>query len=433
MSQDSPSGTSAPPPSGSPWGLLATLTALNVLSYVDRQLLMTLAPLLIEDLGLTNAQIGLLMGASFIVVFAGLTLLLGVAADRFSRTKLIAAGLGVWSVATALTAGARGFAHLAILRVFVGVGEATLSPAGLSMLGDRFPAHRRGLANSIFYTGIPVGTAISFLLSAQIGPRYGWQACFLVLGVAGLLAVGGVLLMTDPPRRGAKAVPSKGSASRWVISLGEAVSQRPAIALVSLAGALLGFMSSAAQHTITWLVEERGFEYTRAAYLSAGMVAVGGLLGNVVVGVVTDWGRRLHPRGRLWSFAGLVALALPVGAVFYTIAPSSVLFVPSWFLAQAWFMGWFGPLFAALDELAPSGQRATVLGFGLLVTYVLGVAPGSWIAGLIADRIHLTAGLLTGVGVGALALVPLALATRTSRSSSESEFVEVYPPEDGEA
>jgi MFS family permease len=412
---------STPPPPRDPsvtcplpgaWTLLASLTALNVLAYVDRQLLVTLAPLLMEDLGLTRAEIGLLVGVSFIVVFAGLNLVLGAAADRTSRPRLIAAGLAVWSVATSLTGAARSFAHLALARVFVGVGEATLTPAGLSMLGDRFPAHRLGLASSIFYTGIPLGFAASFLLAGWIGPWLGWRACFVILGVVGLVAVAAVALTKDPGRRGVAGDSSRPTLREQARALGHAVAERPAIALVSLAGALLGFMGSASQHTITWLVQERGFEYSRAAFLSAGAVAVGGLLGNVAVGALTDWGRRRHPAGRLVGVAVLAALATPVGVAFYTLSPTSPAFLPAWFLAQAWMLGWFGPVFAALDELAPPGQRATVLGFGLLVTNLLGVATGPFVAGLIGDRVSLTAGLLAGLAVGATAVVPLLLAAR---------------------
>ncbi len=404
--------TVATEPPRAAWRLLAGLTALNVLAYVDRQLIVTLAPLLMEDLGLSRAQIGLLVGASFIVVFAGLNLVLGAAADRFSRPRLIGAGLAVWSAATALTGATRGFAPLALMRVAVGVGEATLSPAALSMLGDRFPAHRRGLANSIFYAGIPLGFALSFLLAGSIGPWLGWRACFVILGVAGVLAVAAVAFMKDPARRGVATDAPRATVGELVGALRRVLAARPAIGLVSLAGALLAFASSASQHTITWLVQERGIEYSRAAFLSAGMVAVGGLLGNLAVGMLTDWSRRRHPAGRLVGVAVLAALALPVAAAFYLLPPSSPLFLPTWFLTQAWMLGWFGPVLAALDELAPAGRRATVLGFGLLAMNLLGVATGPWVAGLIGDRASLTAGLLAALGVGALALVPLLLAAR---------------------
>jgi predicted MFS family arabinose efflux permease len=280
------------------------------------------------------------------------------------------------------------------------------------MLGDRFPPHRLGLANSIFYTGIPLGFAISFLLAGWIGPWLGWRACFVILGVAGVVAVAAVVLMKDPGRRGVTADAPRASAGEMARALGRILTDRPAIGLVSLAGALLAFMSSASQHTITWLVQERGFEYSRAAFLSAGMVAGGGGLGNIAVGALTDWGRRRHPAGRLVGVAVLAALAIPVAAAFYLLPSSSPLFLPLWFVAQAWMLGWFGPVLAALDELAPAGRRATVLGFGLLAINLLGVATGPWVAGLIGDRASLTAGLLAGLAVGALALVPLLLAAR---------------------
>jgi MFS family permease len=396
------------------WGLLAGLTALNILAFVDRQLIAVLAPLLIEDLGLSREQIGILIGVTFIVVFAGLNLLLGAAADRVSRPRLIAAGLAVWSVATGVTGAARSFVHLALARVFVGVGEATLTPAGLSMLGDRFGPHRLGLASSIFYTGIPLGFAVSSLFAGWVAPRLGWRACFFLLGVAGLAAVAAIALVKDPGRRGVGTSATPSSALEQVRALGRAIAQRPAIVLVSLAGALLGFMGSASQLTMTWLVQERGLEFSRAAYLSAAMLGVGGLLGNVAAGALTDWGRRRHPAGRLVGIALLAALATPVGAAFYLLPARSPLFLVAWFVAQAWILGWFGPVFAALDELAPPGQRATVLGFGLLVTNLLGVATGPWVTGLIGDRASLTAGLLVSVGVGCLAVAPLLWVARSA-------------------
>jgi hypothetical protein len=101
-----------------------------------------------------------------------------------------------------------------------------------------------------------------------------------------------------------------------------------------------------------------------------------------------------------------------VAAAFYLLPADSLLFYGAWFLAQAWILGWFGPVFAALDELAPPGRRATVLGFGLLVTNLFGVATGPWVAGIVGDRESLTAGLLVAVGVGFLAVVPLLWAAR---------------------
>ena len=167
----------------SAWALLGLMTTLNVLNFVDRQLISSLAPLLIADLGLSRSQIGLLVGFTFVVFYTLVGMLLGVAADRWPRRTIIAWGLGLWSVMTALSGAARSFLHLALPRVLVGVGEATLTPAALSMLGDAFPARRLGLATGIYYAGLPIGTALSLGVAGWVAPRFGWRVCFYVFGI----------------------------------------------------------------------------------------------------------------------------------------------------------------------------------------------------------------------------------------------------------
>ena len=159
----------------SAWVLLGMMTALNVLNFVDRQLISSLAPLLIADLGLSRSQMGRLVGVTVVVFYTLGGMLLGVAADRWSRRAIIAWGLGLWSIMTALSGAARSFLHLALPRVLVGVGEATLTPAALSMLGDAFPVRRLGLATGIYYAGLPIGTALSLGVAGWVAPRFGWR------------------------------------------------------------------------------------------------------------------------------------------------------------------------------------------------------------------------------------------------------------------
>jgi predicted MFS family arabinose efflux permease len=391
-----------------PWRLVAALTALNVLSFIDRQALVAVAPLLIEDLGLSRAEVGLLVGISFMLVYAIGTLTMGILADRRSRPRLMAAGLGAWSAATALTATASGFVSLAAWRALVGIGEATLPATALSMIGDRVPPSRLGLANAIFYAGVPMGYALSFALAGAIAPVLGWRACFLGLGANGLLAAGLVWRMADPPRRGGQApvAPGLAAAAR---DLARALAIRPSLSLVIVAATLLVYASGASQHAITWLVEERGFAFPRAAFLSAAIMLVAGLAGNLGIGALTDRARRRHPGARLLALAAVSVLGLAATFVFYRSAPSYPLFFPSWFLAQAWLLGWYGPAVAAIDESAPDGRRAAVIGFGLLIINVVGVAGGAYVTGLAGDRVSLTMGLSWSLVPAALGIVLLAL------------------------
>jgi hypothetical protein len=159
------------------------------------------------------------------------------------------------------------------------------------------------------------------------------------------------------------------------------------------AGSLIVFASASSQHAITWLVHERAFPYARAAFLSAVMIGAAGLVGNVAIGLATDRAERKGPGGRLLAFSGLGVVGLAASASFYRLPPGSPLFFPCWGVAQAWMLGWFGPLMAAVDEAAPAGLRASVTGFALLVVNLLGVGAGPYVTGLIGDRAGLTAGL----------------------------------------
>jgi predicted MFS family arabinose efflux permease len=401
---------------------VAALAGLNLLSFLDRQLLVALAPLLIADLGLSRAEVGLLIGFSFMAVYAVVTLVVGVFADRFSRPQLMAGGLAAWSASTALTGTAGGFASLAAWRALVGVGEATLPASALSMLGDRVPAARVGLATGVFYSGIPVGFALSFALAGWAGPWLGWRACFLALGAAASLAVPLVWRMADPPRRGA----GPRAASPGVAAALRAVAARPALLTLIAAGTLIVFASASSQHAITWLVHERGFAYPRAAFLSAVAIGAAGLVGSVGIGFATDRAQRRGPGGRLLAFSGLGVVGVAASLLFSRLPPGSSLFFPSGCLAQAWMLGWFGPLMAAVDDAAPAGMRATVVGLALLVVNVVGVGAGPWVTGLVGDRAGLTAGLTwslvpAALGVALVGLLGLHPSFRGAPSSAGDE------------
>jgi MFS family permease len=389
--------------------LVATVAALNVLSYLDRQLLVALAPLLMAELALSRADIGLLVGVSFVSVFALGTIVVGALADRWSRPRLMAGGLAAWSAATLLTGTASGFASLAAWRALVGVGEATLPASALSMIGDRVDRAHRGLANGIFYAGIPVGFALSFALAGWLGPWLGWRAGFVVLGATGFLAVGLVWRLADPPRRGVGRAEAPGGVAATARALLHTLAGRPAIGGLALGATLVVFASAASQHAITWLVQERGFAYRRAALLSAVVMLASGIAGNLGIGAITDRARRRHPGARLVALALLGVFGLCAAAAFYQLPPSSALFLPCWLVAQAWMLGWYGPLIAAVDEMAPAGSRATVIGFTLLLVNLLGVGAGPYVTGLVGDRVSLTVGLTWSLAPAAAGLTLLGL------------------------
>jgi predicted MFS family arabinose efflux permease len=406
--------------SRSGWGLLLFLTALNILNFVDRMLIASLAPLLIADLGLTRAQIGLLSGFGFVFFYTFVGLFLGMAADRFKRLPLIAAGVGLWSAMTALSGMARSFIQLAIPRIFVGIGEATLTPAAISMLGDAFPPRRLGLAVGVYYAGIPLGLATALISSSIIAPRYGWRFSFYALGILGIVATACLFFFREPPRRRAPASvgprPAIGTIAR---DLMRALVDRPSLALALLGGSLLCYGSGAALLGVTWLVEERGFPYAQAAFRAGIVAVIAGFLGNVAGGAFGDFCERRFRAGRLWSLVIITAFLAVPAWLFYTMTPGTPLWYACWLLTSAGTTAWFGPLFSAYQELAPAHTRSTMVAFALLVLNLLGVGPGPLITGMIGDSRTLQLGLLISVGITVLAVIPFALAARSESARAE--------------
>ena len=168
-------------------GFLLFLTLINVLNYIDRQLLPYFANWIVPELGLSNTQFGLLSGLIFIFFYAIFGVFMGAVADRMNRTRLISYGLGFWSALTALSGAARGFLSLAVPRLLIGIGESILTPAAMSILGDRFPQRWRGVALGVFGMGPAIGIGASLLIVAYLEPIFGWRGCFYLVGSIGVI------------------------------------------------------------------------------------------------------------------------------------------------------------------------------------------------------------------------------------------------------
>jgi MFS family permease len=286
------------------------------------------------------------------------------------------------------------------------------------MLGDAFPRRRLGMATGVYYAGIPVGTALSLIVAGWMAPRFGWRACFYVLGLIGLGAVAALVFLREPRRLGTtlgQARPSLRDIRRDVVA---AMRTQPALWLVMLGGTLLVYGSGSALLVVTWLVQERGFSFQTAAY-GAGVVAAGaGFGGNLLGGWFADWCARRWTGGRLWSLVLLTLFTLPFAATFYLVPPASPVFYVCWLVASASTTAWFGPVFAAIQELSPPAARSTIVAVGLLVMNLFGVGPGPWITGLIGDHYSLTAGLMSSLGVVLLSVVPFSLGALAQRRAA---------------
>jgi MFS family permease len=199
------------------WYVLGVLVVVYAFSYVDRQIVTVLAPYLKADLNITDAQLGLLYGTTFALFYGVFGIPLAKLADGWSRVRTLALGLSFWSVMTSFSGAASSFAALGTARIGVGVGEASSTPAAISLLGDYFERSRRGTVLGLYSVGVYVGAGVSLMIggsvvafwakhypdraSAPLGLA-GWQAAFMAVGIPGLLLALLILLTIREPVRG---------------------------------------------------------------------------------------------------------------------------------------------------------------------------------------------------------------------------------------
>jgi len=204
------------PSVGVAWYMVILLTVAYVFSFVDRYILGLLIEPIKADLGLSDTQIGLLLGPAFAIFYATMGLPLGWLADRKRRTWIVAAGVALWSIATAASGMAKNFTHLFIARMSVGVGEATLSPCAMSMISDSFPKERRAKPIAFYTMALSLGAGIASLVSAGVlqwaksvpaidlpvlGVVAPWQFTFIVVGLPGVVLALLMLTLREPNRQ----------------------------------------------------------------------------------------------------------------------------------------------------------------------------------------------------------------------------------------
>src|SRR2546430_6159612 len=192
------------------WYALALLTLVYVLNFLDRTLIYILFTPIKKEMSFTDLQLALLGTTSFVIFYTLLGIPFGRLADRTTRKYLIAGGLAVWSLFSGLTGFADSFWTMFFCRLMVGVGEATLGPAALSLLSDYFPPRMRATVQGIYSSGIAIGSGVAFFLGGWIGQNYGWRWAFYFLGFPRLLLAVVVFFLEEQPQIGRAACWGRG-------------------------------------------------------------------------------------------------------------------------------------------------------------------------------------------------------------------------------
>ena len=372
---------------GRHYGFLMFLTLLNVMNFVDRQLLASFANFIVPDLGLTNTQFGLLTGFVFIVFYSAMGVFMGTLADRVNRSRLLAAGLALWSGLTALSGAARGFWSLAAPRTLIGVGESIMTPTAMSLLSDRFPASKLGFASGFYYMGVPIGVGASLLIAGYLGPAIGWRNCFYLLGAIGLLLAVVMLFVKETPRRhlAASVVSPTPSFGEIIRTLGFALWNCPALVLTMAGGVATHFILGAAVYDQLWFVQERGFEKAQIAQWTGWIGLVGGVLGNLFGGIGGDRFLLRTGLGRPMFLFWITVVFAPFAIAFRLVDGDSIWFWVGIFVGFFQLGCFFGPTFSTVQELVPSNIRATVVAFYILLLNFIGLGVGITAGGIVID------------------------------------------------
>ncbi|QFU75542.1 MFS transporter [Halioglobus maricola] len=308
------------------WYTVVLLTLAYILSFVDRYILGLLIGPIKADLGLSDTQIGLLLGPAFAVFYVLMGLPLGWLADRGRRTWIVGAGIILWSAATAWCGLAKNFVQLGLARISVGIGEATLSPCALSMIADRFPEEQRGKPVAFYSAALSVGAGVASLVGASVlawtgthdtfnlpvfGELAPWQVTFLIVAAPGFpLAI--MMLTLKEPMRQSSALTADGEAASMGQALGEVGRNWKAyVGLVSMVCAMTvvaysqGWLAAMFDRTFGWETSKY------ALYNGIGLLIVGPLTVSF-----TGWySDRMYTAGKTDAslrmvMAGLVLLLL---------------------------------------------------------------------------------------------------------------------------
>ena len=373
--------------------LLFFLTLLNLLNFVDRQLIASFANFIVPDLGLTDTQYGFLTTVPFIVFYSIAGLFMGVLADMVNRPRLIAFGVILWSVFTAFTGAAKGFISMALPRMFIGIGESILTPTSMSLLSDSFPSKRMGFAAGFYYMGVPIGVGVSLLIAGYLGESLGWRNCFYLLGAVGLVLGLSALLFKDrkrkisSERRETQGV-SKETTIEIVNTLIMALKTSSALRFTIAAGVFYHIVLGASGFEQLWLVQERGYERSQIAQLVGWIGVFAGLTGNLIGGLLSDWWQENTSQGRPMFLFWLALLTLPIGIFYRFVEPGTFVFWLGIVIGYFQLGCFFGPTFSTVQELVPENIKATVVSFYILTLNLIGLTIGSLGGGFCADLLR---------------------------------------------
>ena len=363
---------------------LALLVLVSFFNYMDRMILPAVAQPIKLEFGLSDTELGLLNGLVFVLLYGISGLPLSRWADRTSRTRVLAAALAFWSLATAACGMARTFSQLVVARMCVGIGESASQPVGFSIVGELFPVQRRARAMGWFLMGNNLGITAGFALGGWLAARYGWRSAFLAVALPGVVVAAALALVRNP-----RVVVADGGAKRPLSLFADVrglLRNRRYCWLLVLSGTYGFTIFGPVSWLTAFFIRSHQLPLSAAAAAAGLVIGLGMTCGTLFGGAAADrlaLGGGHRPQ---WLGLGSILLSGLAFATTFTVANVSLAF------AAAFFATLFGSVASpaittAIQNESPPALRATAASLATITVSILGIALAPFLVGVLSDQL----------------------------------------------
>ncbi|MEM6416105.1 MAG: MFS transporter [Pseudomonadota bacterium] len=402
--------------------VLIILTLVYASNYADRCLVALVSPVLKEDLGLSDTQLGLLKGLAFALFYSAFSIPIAWLAARWNRVNIVAISLAIWSGFTALAAFSGNYVQLFLTRLGVGIGEAGGIPPSQSIISDYFPENERARAFGIFMLAVCIGDCISLLIGGWVLEEFGWRKVFFIVGIPGILLAAILKLTVREPIRGAS---EKNSDIRASLSdeqnTGDhaqsfVTSFKELIRIPIYRTFVIAF--TAAQITTTTLGNWDIDYFSRSFDLEIMQITVPMAIITIFcfgVGVYSGGYISDKMLAKTRASYGFVPAA---GMFIYIPLYAGFLFAPTAFWAFFFYGAGalaigtlFGPSYAAVQSMVPIHLRALAASIMIAVGHFMAIGVGPLVIGIVSDLISPSFGEIKSLQYALCLLIVTALAS----------------------
>ncbi len=366
--------------------LLFVLMLMNALNLADRQCLAAVAQAIKVDIRLTDLQMGVIQGFGFAIFYSAFGLPIARLSEHFSRTKIIAASIGLFGIMVSLCSTATSAARLLLFRIGVGVGDAGFGPPVASLIGDHYKIDQRSSAMSIIWLGAPCGVVFGSMLGGWMAEHYSWRAAFVLVGGVGLVVSAIAFLTLREPRRGmsdpggvaAGKPPPTAEVLRFLFS-------KPSMRHILIGcGLAATSMNGIGQFFIPFMVRNYHIGFAEAGRLLSLVAGIGMASGLALGGFGVGWAGRLDKRWYVWGPAATLILSVPCFVFGFTqsTVPAAVVLLISAHVAM---FVYYTPTLAMAQNMVGAGMRASSGFLVALVIGLVGIGLGPTLVGFLSD------------------------------------------------